>query len=133
MPLQPQQSVTLRDGRNRELGRVAIDRVEGDLVFGRFTPVSHYREVEGLFAEYIEAANEQLLSLVGELDEAIAALGLHLHASGRADLPAIYDVQIGAGGINFRIRPPQGDGQAPDQAGAAGPPLSAARPETHTI
>jgi hypothetical protein len=131
MPLQPQQAVSLWDGRNRELGRVIIDRIDGDLVFGRFTPGPHYPEVERLFAEYIEAANEQVLSIVGELDEAIAALGLHLRSPGKADLPAIHDVQIGAGGINFRIRPRHGDGQAPDQAGAPGLPLSTTRPEPH--
>ncbi len=132
MPLQLQQLVSLCDGQNRDLGRVSIERVEGDLVFGRFNPGPHYPEVERVFAEYVEAANEQLLSIVGELDETISGLGLHLRSPGRADLPAIYDVQIGAGRINFRTRPQPGDRQAPDQAGAPGLPLPAARPEPHT-
>jgi hypothetical protein len=87
--------------------------------------------VERLFSEYIEAANEQLLSIVGELDEAISALGLHLRSPGKTDLPAIHDVQIGAGGINFRTRPQPGDRQTPDPAGSPGLPLSATRPEPH--
>jgi hypothetical protein len=131
MPLQSQQQVSLWDGQNRDLGRVVIDRIEGDLVFGRFTPGSNYPEVERLFAEYIEAANEQLLSIVGELDEAIAALGLHLRSPNKTDLPAIYDVQIGAGGINFRTRSQPDERQTPDHAGAPGLPLSTARPEPH--
>jgi hypothetical protein len=132
MPLQPQQRVSLWDGQNRELGQVVIDRVEGDLVFGRFTPGPQYPSVERLFAEYVEAANEQLLSIVGELDAAIGALGLHLRSPGRTDLPTIDDVQIGAGGINFRTQPQGGDRQSPGQAGPTGLPRSAGRPELHT-
>lgn len=109
MPLQPQQSASLWDRQNRELGRVVIERVDGDLVFGQFTPGPHYTEVERLFAEYVEAANEQLLSRVGELDEAITVLDLHLRSAGRADLPAIHDVQIGPSRINFRTRSPAGE------------------------
>ena len=47
------------------------------------------------------------------------------------NLPAIYDVQIGAGGINFRTRSQAGELQAADQAAAPGLPLSAARPAPH--
>jgi hypothetical protein len=55
------------------------------------------------FADYIEAANEQLLSVVGELDATIRQLGLHLRCQDAANLPAIHDVQIGLGRINFRL------------------------------
>src|SRR5712692_2356539 len=104
MNLQCQQEVSLLDGQARVLGQVRIDRIQGDLVFGRFTAGPAYAEVEPLFTEYVEAANEQVLSIVGRLDEAIARLNLHLHSADAGALPAIYDVHIGAGSITFRVR-----------------------------
>jgi hypothetical protein len=127
MPLQRQQTVSLCDRLGKTLGRVAIDRIEGDLVFGRFTPGPDYAGVERLFAEYVEAANDQLLSIVAELDAAIAALGLHLRPPEGAAIPDIYDVQIGSGLINFRIRAEILDGKAPEQSGAAHLPASGIR------
>ena len=132
MPLQPKQRASLCDRENQELGQVLIEQVEGDLVSGRFMPGRHFASVERLFAEHVEAANEQLLSTVSELEVAICALGLHLVSPGRADLPAIHDVQIGAGGINFRTRSPGVDQPSSDQPGTTGLPRSAAPPELHT-
>jgi hypothetical protein len=122
MLLRPEQPLTLWDAHEQCLGRVVIDRIEGNLVFGQFRPEPNYARVQSLFADYIEAANEQLLSIVGELDEAIAALRLHLRAADGSDLPAIHDVQIGAGRITFRLRthPPEGlkqNGRAQQAAG----------------
>jgi len=114
------------------LGRIVIDRIEADLVFGQFTPGPGFARVEPLFVDYDEVANEQLFSTVGALDDAIAALGLHLRAADRAGLPAIHDVQIGEGVITFRPRPPP---QAPDQQnGAVGlsTPASAILPPLST-
>ena len=105
MSLQPRQRLYLRDGQNRHLGDVSIDRIEGDLVFGGFTPGPDYAGVQSLFAEYVETANQQLLHLIGELDEAISRLGLRLDSPDGAELPSICDVQIGEGVINFRLRP----------------------------
>jgi hypothetical protein len=116
MSLRPAQVVSLRDGQDRELGRVVIERVEGDLVFGQFTPGPDYSQVERLFAEYVEAANYQLLSTVGELDERISALGLRLHAAGETALPGIFDVQIGEGVITFRARSALEDSPSADTA-----------------
>lgn len=110
MELHPQQATNLKDRQERNLGRVIIDRIAGDLVFGRFAPGPDYGGVQHLFAEYVQAANEQLLSIVGELDTTIASLGLHLQAPEGARLPAIYDVQIGDGIITFRVRSDGRDG-----------------------
>src|SRR5438105_13097441 len=84
---------------------MTVDRMEGNLVLGQFMAGPDYPAVERLFADYVEAANEQLLSIVGELDACIQQLGLHLRCPGAATLPAIDDVQIGLGRINFRLRP----------------------------
>ncbi|MBI1917170.1 MAG: hypothetical protein HYS12_20895 [Planctomycetes bacterium] len=103
MSLKPQQRLELLDGHRRTLGRVEIERVQGDLVFGRFTPAEDFVAVEGLFADYIEAANDQLLSAVADLDQTIASLGLSFRAEDGSDLVGIADVQIGEGTINFRL------------------------------
>jgi hypothetical protein len=102
MVLQPKQ--LLMDNLNRQLGQVTVDRIEGNLVLGQFAPGPDYPAVERLFTAYVEAANEQLLSMVGELDAAIRQLGLHLRCPDAATLPAIDDVQIGLGRINFRLQ-----------------------------
>jgi hypothetical protein len=103
--LQVQQELSLFDGQGRELGQVRIERIQSDVVFGRFTPAAAFADVESLFAEYVEAAHEQALSVVGALDDAIARLHLHLRSAGAGALPAIHDVQIGDGRISFRILP----------------------------
>jgi hypothetical protein len=68
--------------------------------------------VEHFFSEYVEAANQQLLSIVGELDATISTLGLHLRSTNGTTLPAIDDVQIGEGIVTFRIR--SSGGRKPD-------------------
>ena len=132
MSLQRQQQLSLVDGHDRDLGRVVIDRIDGDLVFGQFTPGPDYPRAERLFAEYVEAANEQLLSVVGELDAAIAALSLRLHSAEAAALPAIYDVQIGTGVITFRTHPPTDDPRSPEQPAAGGVPTPPIGPGVHS-
>jgi hypothetical protein len=113
MALTPQQRVLLSDRQGHALGSIVIDRIRQDLVFGRFDPGPDYARVRQLFAEYVEAANEQVLSVVGDLDAVIAALGLHLRAANGSGLPAIYDVQIADGNITFRTRTPA-PGNSPD-------------------
>lgn len=104
MKLHPHQEFSLLDRQGSALGRVEIERVQGDLVFGRFTPGPAYAAVEPLFTEYVAAANEQVLSIVGQLDARIAGLGLHPHSAAHDRLPVIHDVQIGDGTITFRFR-----------------------------
>jgi hypothetical protein len=132
MSLQRQQVLSLSDNQGRNLGRVAVERIEGDLVFGRFLPGPDYDAVGQLFADYVEAANDQLLSLVGDLDEVIAGLGLHLRSATGADLPDIHDVQIGGERINFRTRPRDADAKPPDRRKPA-LPADAAPPEPRAL
>jgi len=113
MSLKSNQELSLLDGQGRDLGKVQIDRIEGDLVFGRFTPGPAYAQVEPLFAEYVEAANDQLLDIVGELDEKIAHLNMHLCSAEAGALTAIHDVQIGDGTITFRVRATSGSANGP--------------------
>jgi hypothetical protein len=118
MSLTPRQSLQLLDRQDQPLGQVIVERLEDDLVFGRFLPAAGYARVQLLFDQYVAAANEQALAVVGELDEAISALGLHLGSSDGGDLPAIHDVQIGEGSINFRVRPPVSESRSSARAPA---------------
>lgn len=103
MTLKPQQQLELLDGHRRALGRVEIECVQDDVAFGRFTPGQEFALVEGLFAEHLEAANNQLLSLVADLDRKIASLGLSFRAADGTEVPPVVDIQIGQGTINFRL------------------------------
>lgn len=111
----------LLDGQDREVGQVLVDRIRNGVVFGQFTPGPAFAPVERLFADYVEAANEQLLNLVGDLDREIAALRLRLQSAEVVDLPDIYDVQIGEGVITFRPRGPLADRHPGSAAPAAVP------------
>jgi hypothetical protein len=121
MSLTPRQMLQLLDGQDQPLGQVIVERLEEDLVFGHFIPAAGYGHVRPLFDKYVAAANEQVLGVVGELDEAISALGLHLASSEGGDIPAIHDVQIADGGINFRVQLPVSGSRS--SARAPAPPL----------
>jgi len=129
MSLRPAQVFSLRDRQDRDLGQVAIERVESDLVYGRFTSGPDYAQVERFFADYVVAANDQLLRTIADLDERIGALGLRLHSADGAAVPAIYDVQIGDGVINFRTRPVAERSPSPDTALLTSLPGAGTRPE----
>jgi hypothetical protein len=117
--LQPQQRLRLADQHEHDLGEIVVERIEGDLVFGQFTPAPGYASVASLFAQFAEAANEQLFTVVEELSASINALALHLSSPNGAKLPAIHDVQIGAGRITFRITPPADPARSSDRQRAA--------------
>jgi hypothetical protein len=104
MRLQQGQAVALWDGQDHCLGEIAVERIEGPLVLGVFTPRPDYVRVEPLFTEFVEAANQQLFHRVDELDALIAQLGLHLKAADGTPLSDIYDVQIAGPNISFRVR-----------------------------
>lgn len=103
MSLKPQQQLELLDSHRRTLGRVEVECVQDDLVFGRFTAAPDFAAVERLFADYLEAANDQLLSIIADLDRKISSLGLSFRTEDSSDLVGIADVQIGEGTINFRL------------------------------
>jgi hypothetical protein len=101
--LQAEQVVQLDDAAGNRIGQMVIDQLEGDLVMGRFVPAEGFARIKPLFDEFNELVDNQILSLLDEVDARIDALGLHLCAEGDL-MPAIYDVQIGGGTINFRLR-----------------------------
>jgi hypothetical protein len=120
MPLLASQEVLLYDAQQRPFGRMVIERCEGELLLGQFVPGPAFAAAAPLFRRFEEAANAQALSLVDELDAAIAALGLSLHLPEEAATVPLHDVQIWSdGGISCRLGRP-----APAANGSA----AAARP-----
>ena len=94
MPLDPQQTLYLADSHGRRLGRVAIDRIEGNRLFGRFTPEEGFAAACDLFDEFEAAVNEQLFSEADRLSQEIDRLGLNLRNTDAAEELAVCDVQI---------------------------------------
>jgi hypothetical protein len=103
MQLQAAQKMVLRDGQQRILGEITIERTEGDLILGTFEPAAGFVAVAGLFRDFEEAVNLQALARVDQLDAAIASLGLFLSSPDGAERFDIQDVQIWSdGSISFR-------------------------------
>jgi hypothetical protein len=110
------QPLLLCDGHHRLLGRLVINQIEDNLVLGRFVAEPDFAFVRHLFAEFVEAVNQQLFHTVDELDQEIAVLGLHLGSANGSPLPAIEDVQIADDEISFRIQPNQLGPDTPAEA-----------------
>lgn len=94
MRLEAGQTLQLTDDQRRRLGQFAIESREGDLLCGRFVAGPDYAAVATLFREFEEAVNCQALSVVDELDAALAALHLRLCEPSGSEGIEIQDAQI---------------------------------------
>lgn len=104
MQLQVKQIVHLVDRQGQQIGQIEIERREENLIFGRFVPGPAFSTVQPLFQEFEEAVNLQALSMVDELDTAIAALGLHVQTPGALQRIEAHDVQIWSdGSVTYRV------------------------------
>ncbi len=119
-----EQRFDLLDAQQRLLGRVGVERTEGELVLGTFSAGPAFPAVEHIFHDFEEAANAQALAVVEECDAAIAALGLHLQSPDGSQGIAIHDVQIWSdGGMSCRLGP-----RAPLPANGTGGAAQTANP-----
>ena len=98
MQLQVEQVVHLVDRQEQQIGQIEIERREENLIFGRFVPGPASSTVQPLFQKFEEAVNLQALSVIDELDAAIATLGLHLHPPRESQHIEAHDVQIWSDG-----------------------------------
>lgn len=104
MQLQSAQVVQLIDQQGHAIGQIEIERREENLIFGRFTPDSAFSTVQHLFQKFEEAVDTQALSVVDELDTAIAALGLNVRTPEGSQCIEAHDVQIWSdGSITCRV------------------------------
>lgn len=86
------------DAQQRLMGMVEVEKMQMDLVCGRFLPQAAFQEVAALFAAFDEAVADQALGVVDQLDASIAALGLQLRGPAENGAEPIHDVQIYADG-----------------------------------
>ena len=104
MQLQVEQVVYLVDRQGEQMGQIEIERREENLIFGRFVPGPAFSAVGHLFQKFEEAVNLQALSVIDELDTAIAVLGLHLQTPGDSQRLEVHDVQIWSdGSITYQV------------------------------
>jgi hypothetical protein len=94
MPLDPQHDVHLTEAQGRMLGRVSIQRIEGNRVFGSFAPEADYASVRAVFKALEEAANDQLFDEADRLSQQIDRFGLRLLGANAAEQLIVCDVQI---------------------------------------
>ena len=104
MQLQSRQIVHLVDPLGHEIGQIEIERTEDSLIFGRFVPGPAFSNVQHLFQAFEGAVDVQALSVVEELDTAIAALGLRLYTPSDSQYIETHDVQIwNNGSVTCRV------------------------------
>jgi hypothetical protein len=97
----------LVDAQERRLGQVTIDRREEQVVFGRWSPGPDFGQAASLFRQFEEAAESQALSVVEQIEQAIAALGLRLQGPNGSESVEVRDVQIWSDGtVTFRPSDP---------------------------
>jgi hypothetical protein len=90
----PGNVVELVDARGRHLGKVTIERIDGDLLFGRLAAGPGYAVVESLFRQFEEAANDQLFGILDGLAGAISALQPQLRIAENGTGVPVRDLQI---------------------------------------
>ncbi len=83
------QSVTFTASSAPDFGKLRVDRVDGALLCGTFTPGTDYELVRPIFDGFAQAVEDYALSFVDIYDQQIAALGIRL-----ADGTPVWDVQI---------------------------------------
>ena len=104
MQVRTAQIVDLVDARQRQIGKIRIERQEEDLIFGTFSPGPAFSSVKQLFREFEEAVDVQALHVIDDLDTTIDTLGLHLRCLEVMEPIQIRDVQIWSNGsITCRI------------------------------
>ncbi len=91
-------TLELSDAAGRDLGAVAVESVEGELVLGTFSPGPDYGAVEPVFRELAEMVESFSLHRVDEAFAAIAGLGVTVRLDGVGPAVAAGDVQIDSDG-----------------------------------
>jgi hypothetical protein len=95
----------LMDAQQRRIGKVTIEQIVDNLLFGAFAPGPDFSAVADLFQQFEEAVNAQALSVVDELGADIAALGLRLCSPDHAEWVNIYtDFALWAGAYQLKRR-----------------------------
>ena len=90
-------TVALVDASGRDIGSVRVDEVTALWVGGDFTPGPDFPEVEPLFREFEQMVNDQSLSLIDPVMDAIGQLGIRTAGGTQLRDVQIYPAEGGAG------------------------------------
>ena len=104
MALDPREELHLVDKSGQRLGSVAILRIEGDRVYGRFVADKEFGSINSLFASLESAVNNQLFHEVDRISDEIERLEIRLVAEDAKDSLWLEDVQIMDGAdVSFHV------------------------------
>ncbi len=94
--------IELLDSSGQGLGNITVEEIRDELVLGRFFPGREFAGIRHLFLEHEKYVNEQVFSIVDELEGDIADLELQIGSGGNRE--GIHDVQImNQTDISFRM------------------------------
>jgi hypothetical protein len=93
----------LLDKDNEKLGEILVTERKKSWFFGRFSELPAFKILKALFEEHRELVNQQAFSLVEEVEEKIASLGLYLSTANAESVQPILNVQIGSASVNFQV------------------------------
>jgi len=107
MQLPGEPTLLLLDAQDRSLGTIHLESQAQELLLGRFAAEPAFAAVEPLFRAWQHAVDSQALSVVDDLDRAIAALQLRVQTPHATPARPVCDVQIWSdGGISCRLNGP---------------------------
>lgn len=94
----------LKDRRGRRLGTILVDRIENGSHRGWFVPDDWPTELRELFEEYDTLINDQVFSVLDEIEAKIDAHGLCVSRGGSESCDPITNVHITPNRrISFRL------------------------------
>jgi len=95
----------LVDRSNKILGRITVERAEGNLRLGTFTPIDWPTNLQALFHRYDTMINEQILSALDAIEDEIDSYGFGISAEYPSEYTPIFDLQITHDNrVSFRLR-----------------------------
>jgi hypothetical protein len=92
--LNENQAFYLTNAIGHRLGKVHIQRVEENLVLGRIENGPDFHIYSKLFREHELAVNQQLFSIVDELERTIDAYGWYIYLNESNERLEVYDIQV---------------------------------------
>ena len=98
------QTYRLFDRSNQHVGDVRLETCQGGSWDGSFQEGPAFPAHKALFDEHLQLVNDQVFSLVDDVEARIDALGLRLETPEGLRMLPIVDVQIGCGTMGFRVK-----------------------------
>lgn len=91
-------------GQNARLGTIKVESVRGNLVTGVFTPEAVPHALMDLLREYHNLAEEQILSLLDDIERKIESYDLNVINPSDGSMNRIRDLQLNPDNeISFRL------------------------------